>query len=57
MEKDLVIEELMRSMDETKSLYEKKLDAMRMELKSVKAVAGSLRRNLAETELCYAKQV
>ncbi|KAL4003536.1 Kinesin motor domain family protein [Acanthocheilonema viteae] len=56
LEKDLAFEELKRSMEEMKNLYEKKLDAMRMELKSVRAVVGSLRRNLAETELCYAKQ-
>lgn len=57
MEKDLVIEELRRSTDEIKNSYEKKLDAMLTELKSTKALVGSLRRNLVEAELCYAKQV
>ncbi|VDK68622.1 unnamed protein product [Litomosoides sigmodontis] len=56
LEKDLVIEELRRSTDEIKDSCEKKLNAMRTELNNTRAVVGSLRRNLVEAELCYAKQ-
>ncbi|VDO37628.1 unnamed protein product, partial [Onchocerca flexuosa] len=56
LEKDLVIEELKRGMDEMKNFYERKLHAVRMELENAKTEVGSLRRTLAETELCYAQQ-
>lgn len=57
MEKDLVIEELKRGMDEMKNFYEKKLHVVRTELENAKTEVGSLRRTLAEAELCYAEQV
>lgn len=56
LEKDSLIEELRRDMDEMKNFYEKKLDVMRTELNDSKAEVGVLRRTLAEAELCYAKQ-
>ncbi|MCP9263449.1 Chromosome-associated kinesin KIF4 [Dirofilaria immitis] len=45
LEKDLVVEELRRS-----------LHSVRTELKSAKTEVGNLRRILAEAELCYAQQ-
>uniref|UniRef100_A0A8R1TZ26 Kinesin motor domain-containing protein n=1 Tax=Onchocerca volvulus TaxID=6282 RepID=A0A8R1TZ26_ONCVO len=56
LEKDLVIEELKRGMDEMKNFYEKKLHVVRTELENAKTEVGSLRRTLAEAELCYAEQ-
>ncbi|VDM09280.1 unnamed protein product [Wuchereria bancrofti] len=56
LEKDSLIEELRRDMDEIKKFYEKKLDVVRTELNDSKAEVGVLRRTLAEAELCYAKQ-
>uniref|UniRef100_A0A915PIJ9 Uncharacterized protein n=1 Tax=Setaria digitata TaxID=48799 RepID=A0A915PIJ9_9BILA len=56
LEKELVIEEQRRGMDEMKDFYEKKLDAVQTELTNIKAEVASLRKALAEAELYHAQQ-